>query len=403
MVVVGVNRFFNLMAYFLSLRAISLDSATRFCYPGSMAARKRVKGLYSKRGWWYFQPPTPKGGGPRPRPVALGTQDYVEAILKAVEEGSKVRLDQAEKKGRLDEILPRYYRAKAEDSPDTRRVREMILGNFSEVLGNPRTLEIDAEMMAGWRDHLATKGGTKDGKKGIAGTTAKSYLITVRAFLNWAKGEGYVKGDPMERLKRQTRINSTKVQDFLTELDREKALQPRMPDHLRLVLLLGFYAGLRDKEMLAMNPAWIWISPKRDRGTISVQDTVVTYEDGTKGRWRPKGRKMRVIPMHPVVLKFFKTYGSPEPWTLRPDKVLWPKDEKQSKRYDARKALATHAAATGVRKLNFHTLRHSFATHLAMKDVPLATIAALLGDSLKVTEDHYAGFSPSRKNPLAVL
>ena len=151
-----------------------------------------------------------------------------------------------------------------------------------------------------------------------------------------------------------------------------------------------------------MNPEWVWISPDGQRGTIRVQDTTITYEDGTTGTWRPKGRKRREIPMHAEILKHFQQRGVSAPWVIRPDKVAWPKG-KQSKRYDARKAMETLRALVGVRKLNFHIMRHSFATLLAMKDTPIATIAALLGDRIQVVEDHYAGFIPSRTNPLAVL
>ena len=382
-----------------------LDFATRICYPGSMAARKKVKGLYQKResDWWYWQPPTPKDGSARPKPVALGTKDYVEAVVKVSELAGAQQVSQAAKRGRLDEALAKYYKAKGDDSEDTRRVREMVLGNFSGVLGNPRMEAINAAMLGEWREHLMTKGGTKDGTKPIAASTAKSYLITVRAFLNWARTEGMISGDPMVQLKRHTKIKATKVHDFLTSLDRDKLLQPQgTPKHLRLVLLLGFYAGLRDKEMLAMTPEWVWIHPDGERGTIRVQDTTITYEDGTIGTWRPKGRDRREIPMHKEILAHFKKHGVESPWVVRPDKERWPKG-KQSKRYDARKALETLRAAVGVRKLNFHIMRHSFATQLAMADVPIATIAYLLGDRVQVAEDHYAGFIPSRVNPLAVL
>jgi len=110
----------------------------------------------------------------------------------------------------------------------------------------------------------------------------------------------------------------------------------------------------------------------------------------------------RTIPMHPRLLAFFKTYGNPEPWTIMPEKEKW-STKPPWNRYNARHSLKLVEIAAGVESLHPHKLRHSFATLLAMKDTPIVTIAGLLGDGIQVTEEHYAGFIPSRENPLAAL
>jgi integrase len=46
--------------------------------------------------------------------------------------------------------------------------------------------------------------------------------------------------------------------------------------------------------------------------------------------------------------------------------------------------------------VNFHILRHTYASHLAMKGVPMGIIAAQLGHvDTRMTEKHYAHLSPS--------
>ena len=49
----------------------------------------------------------------------------------------------------------------------------------------------------------------------------------------------------------------------------------------------------------------------------------------------------------------------------------------------------------GLRKIGWHTLRHTFASHLAMKGVPLNTIQSLLGHSTITTTMRYAHLAPS--------
>jgi integrase len=50
---------------------------------------------------------------------------------------------------------------------------------------------------------------------------------------------------------------------------------------------------------------------------------------------------------------------------------------------------------TGMRRITWHTLRHTFASHLAMKGVPLNIVQALLGHSTIVMTMRYAHVAPS--------
>lgn len=401
-----------------------------------MGTHGKIKGLYLKRGWYYFQPPTPKDeGAVRPSAVALGTQDFVTAVNKLEEKRHEILEWQAARRRTLDEVLPRYYRAKKGDALFTRRQREMVLTGFSQVLRNPRVEEIDTAMIDGWRRHVLEHGSSLTTGKPIRKTvvipladservsrkrtrkavvtapargqrspaTVKTYTIVVKAFFNWAVEEKLIVTSPLKKMKRQTTVARTKVQDFLTEQERETALAAEAPDYMKFILHFGFLAGLRDGEMLAMTPRWIWISDEEDRGTITVQNEKITHTDGTVTEWRPKVRELRTIPLHPRLLEFLKSYGLRAPWMLKPEKVLWPAENLKSKRFDASKGMTALASRIGLRKLNYHILRHSFATHLVMKGVSLADVAGLLGDTLKVTQDHYAGYAPNKVNHLAVL
>lgn len=169
-----------------------------------------MKGLYEKRGWFYFQPTTPKGGGPRPSAVALKTQDLVTAIQRMNENRMDVAMERAVVSGTLKEVLPRYYEAKWEDVLATRRPRKVILDQFMREMGNPRAEEITAELVTTWRKKLAARKNRSGAL--LSGTTIKSYTIALRAFVNWLLEEKILRVDPMKQLTKQTKVAATRME-----------------------------------------------------------------------------------------------------------------------------------------------------------------------------------------------
>lgn len=354
-----------------------------------------MKGLYEKRGWWYWQAPKPKDGGERPKAVALRTQDEMEAIGLALRHAEGADLIAAETRGTMREILPQYYEEKAEDAKKTRQGRKQILDAFTELMGNPLVREIDANMIRRWRVMLSTTGGSLKSCKPVSPASMTSYLITLKAFLSWAVEKRMIRTNPVKEFRRQTTVRVSRRGDFHTREKREKILATPCRDYIGLMLHLGYFAGLREGEMLAFQPGWLWFSEDGTQGTITVKETPITFTDGTQGWWRPKVKELRTIPLHPRLIAFLKNYGIRHPFMIAPDKPLWPTDEKKSKRFDTKRAMATHGRLCGEPKLGYHVLRRSFATLLSIDGKSVNVIAALLGDTVKVTQDHYIGFSPS--------
>ncbi len=57
--------------------------------------------------------------------------------------------------------------------------------------------------------------------------------------------------------------------------------------------------------------------------------------------------------------------------------------------------LARVCKKAGLRKIGWHTLRHTFASHLAMKGVPLNVVQTLMGHTTIATTMRYAHLAPS--------
>lgn len=365
-----------------------------------------------KRGWFYYWPPKTLEG-PRPKAVALKTKEFGVALEEVERRRGDGAVEAAVMRGSMRELLPVYLAEGAGDSEATRRSREKILTSFMEIAGNPKVEKINEGVIMGWRTHLLTHGGRpvgmrKDKKKErpVTPATVKTYLIALRAFLNWARERGAIRWTdqtyPLRKFKRDLNMKSSKVEAFHTIEEREALLGAGAEEEIQFILMFGLLQGFRLQDMLAMKKEWLWIAEDWSRGTVTVQSTRIERRDKSVFVWEPKSRVERVVPLHPRVLVFLKDYGLREPFMLKPENA-WPEEGKTSYRYDPCRRLSSVAAAAGVGRTNYHKLRHSFGTHLAEKRVPMKEIAALLGDTLRCTEEHYIGFSPSYGQSLAML
>jgi integrase/recombinase XerD len=141
------------------------------------------------------------------------------------------------------------------------------------------------------------------------------------------------------------------------------------------LLELAYGAGLRLGEILKLKVA-----------DIDSQRMTIRIEQG-------KGRKDRYVMLSPALLTTLRAYWR----TCRPRSWLFPGNE-QSKPLDMtaaqRMIFNARLKARIEKKASFHTLRHSFATHLMENGTNIRVIQALLGHrSLHTTAryTHLAG------------
>ncbi len=168
----------------------------------------------------------------------------------------------------------------------------------------------------------------------------------------------------------------------------EKSLR----NQLGYILICGAFLGLRKNEIINSRSSWF----KFDQ---NVPECFVQNLEKTKAQelnldlFRIKNRKERRIPISPNVLPWLKQYVSTmEQYCIKPDY----RRGKNRYRYDYKRKFNAHVKKIfPQKKIGSHTLRHSFATNLAINNTAIGFIAAYLGDSVKTTEEHYAQFLPT--------
>ena len=138
----------------------------------------------------------------------------------------------------------------------------------------------------------------------------------------------------------------------------------------KAILFTAYSAGLRVSEAVALQLKHI----DSDRMQLKIEAA--------------KGKKDRVVGLSPVLLDILRAYIKKE--NPRP-KVFLFEGERAGEAYSSRSAQKVFQRAkknAGIRKeVSFHSLRHSFATHLLEKGIDIRFIKDILGHfDIRTTE-----------------
>ena len=108
-----------------------------------------------------------------------------------------------------------------------------------------------------------------------------------------------------------------------------------------------------------------------------------------------KSRKNRIVPMSEELFRLMK--GRKENIRNESAFVFHNKKGKPLKEQTISQQFKKYVISAGINdKIHFHSLRHSFATHLVKKGVPLFAIQKLLGHSTSKTTEIYSHLLPQQ-------
>lgn len=245
----------------------------------------------------------------------------------------------------------------------------------------------------GWREiREFLAGQKKDGNmrngQRLSATSTNMMLSVLNLAFEYACDMEYVAENPCVRVRR-TKVETTKVEAFTVE--EQKAIEREIvgSDDRRLHgIRLCLYTGLRIGELLGLT----WNDVDLDHGVIKITKTVYREKD-ENGIWRlcvdtPKTKASdRVIPLPEYITNMLRRdYETAQ----TPYVVENKKGERMSIRsYQYMFEKLTERA--GVRKLNFHALRHTFATRAIECGMDIKTVADIMGhQNASITLNRYA-------------
>lgn len=163
------------------------------------------------------------------------------------------------------------------------------------------------------------------------------------------------------------------------EADRLVAAAKAEPQwHAMIVVALN--TGLRVGELLGLR----WADLDLRRGLMVVRRSVVEGHVGT-----PKSGKSRKIPLNGTAVRVLKAHKH-----LRGEQVFCKEDGSMLTDGQIKWPLYRIRRDAGIVDVAWHDLRHTFASHLAMRGVPMKSIQELLGHASMETTMRYAHLSP---------
>lgn len=237
-------------------------------------------------------------------------------------------------------------------------------------------------------DRLLSEIGTKDveiyaaekaragvGKRGLSPKTINNHLTVLHKCLSLAHQYGDL--DVLPALKWR-KVPQQKFR-FLDFAEAERMIAAAEPGLWRSMITLALRTGLRRGELFGLQ----WADVDLDASRLTVARAIVRDNEGPT-----KNGKVRTVPLTRDAVAALQA-------VKRDAGLVFQIDGKAVTRNLSKWPLWRACKGAKVERLQWHALRHSFASHLAMRGVPMRVIMELLGHSTMTMTLRYAHLAPS--------
>lgn len=247
-------------------------------------------------------------------------------------------------------------------SPKTNRDYKLTLDKFLHFTGNKIVSDITVNQVNEYLQHRIKESSSYQGRKDY---------INLKSFFNWCKRLDFTEKNPLDKIKR---IKVPEKQPlFFTKKEFAKvckAISRKKEYDLLDLTIFAIYTGLRRGELL--NLKWNQINIDSKLLFLNNSDFIT------------KSKRIRTVPLSKKAIAVLKRRN-------RIDEFVFNRNgEKFDGDYVTHKFKKYVIDAEINNKLHWHSLRHTFASWLVQKDVPIQKVSMLLGHSDLSTTQIYA-------------
>ena len=219
---------------------------------------------------------------------------------------------------------------------------------------------------------------------GLAAKTVNNHLAVLRKALRvafeWNLSTKVVSIRPLK-----VKLPDVRFLSFDQAAELVAATEPRW----RAMVVVALNTGLRQGELLALG----WSHVDLENGRLVVRDNDWKGIVGS-----PKSGRMREVPLNEMALAALAEHP-------RIGKLVFCRQDGTRLTYQqCRRPLMRACVKGAVPLVQWHGLRHTFASHLVMRGVQLKAVQELLGHSTQAMTERYAHLTPDvRRDAVSVL
>lgn len=254
------------------------------------------------------------------------------------------------------------------------------------VLGNKPLCDITHEFLETQCNLFLTTCGVN--QKGLSPKTVSDILSLIRNILQFAAQKGKILSCDARSIHIKRQINETRV---LSRTEQEKLCQYLYsePTGCNMGILLCLFTGLRIGELCALR----WEDISFSDHTIRVHQTLQRVQDRSNHEQKtriiittPKSAcSIRIIPIPDTLLVLLKSYQ-----TSNTGYVLTNNDQKFLEPRTMQNHFKKALKKSFVDPVNYHSLRHTFATRCVELGFDVKSLSEILGhSSITITMNRY--------------
>lgn len=320
--------------------------------------------------------------------------DYFQALDKAREwfrQASRIEKGVGKAKYSVSDALDEYIEYLEMHGKSAQRAKYCIDAYIRDEFGKTLVSKLQSKKISDWHKALAENKPRKRAKKGEVSfnddatkqddylrkrkATANRILTILKAALNRAYNDGKVASDDAwRRVKPYRNVDSPRIR-FLTIPECGKLVNECTPD-FRPLVKAALLTGCRWGELINMRIQDF----HADSGTLFIPDS--------------KSGKPRHVTLENQGQRFFQRHvlgkSGGDYMFVRSDGEQWGRSHQTRRLKDACQRAGIIPA------ISFHILRHTHASQMVQRGVPLPVIAAQLGHAdTRICERHYAHLTPN--------